>query len=67
MENIILDSDMMSLCEKCLHFNGISECYKSKAQFMKVEKVEDCDTYEEDEDCGFSGEDLGFDQDEPEV
>lgn len=65
MKSSSFDGDLISLCEKCLFFNGISECYKEKAQFMKVEKAEDCEDYQEDEDCGFSEEDLGIGQDDP--
>ena len=55
----------MSKCSTCVYFDG-DDCEMQNYEFNRGGRG--CQDYEEDdeEDCGFSGEDLGYGQDEPE-
>ena len=52
----------MSKCSTCVYYDG-DDC--EIENYKVYQDGRGCRDYEEDEDCGFTEEDLGIDQDEP--
>ena len=53
---------IMSKCSTCVYYDG-DDC--EIENYKVYQDGRGCRDYEEDEDCGFTEEDLGIDQDEP--
>ncbi len=48
------------ICDECL-FNNFGSCDNGYDYYMKVYNPNDCDEFEEDEDCGPNEDELGYD------